>query len=126
MFKADSRQVEHEGEMDAHPRNMSRRFGTPRVDVMSLDDVCSTNIIPPVNFVKMDIEGAEISAFRGATRTRREMRPKLSIAVYHQYANACIVEQVIRDAQPNYDIAFVGLFMREEFGRPRPFMLHAC
>ena len=36
-----------------------------------------------VDFIKMDIEGAEPKALIGAERTIREHRPQLAISVYH-------------------------------------------
>jgi len=39
--------------------------------------------LPIVDFIKMDIEGAELPALRGSVRTIREHQPDLAIAVYH-------------------------------------------
>jgi hypothetical protein len=36
------------------------------------------------NLIKMDIEGAEPDALRGAQRTIREFRPGLALCVYHK------------------------------------------
>lgn len=52
------------------------------VDTMSIDDFvqgCATK----VNFIKLDIEGAELKALRGAENTLRRFRPKLSVCLYH-------------------------------------------
>lgn len=37
----------------------------------------------PVSFIKMDLEGWEMNALRGATEIIRKNRPKLAMAVYH-------------------------------------------
>ena len=46
-----------------------------------LDDVLSNE---RVTFIKMDIEGAEISALKGAASIIKKQKPKLAIACYHR------------------------------------------
>ena len=54
-----------------------------KVMSLSIDDLVSRSSIPKVDFIKMDIEGAEPYALRGALDTIRRFRPKLAIAIYH-------------------------------------------
>jgi FkbM family methyltransferase len=49
----------------------------------SLDDFVKKNRLSRVDFIKMDIEGAEVQALHGAEKTIRRFRPKLAISVYH-------------------------------------------
>lgn len=51
---------------------------------VSVDDVVKDQGIERVDFIKMDIEGAELPALQGAERTIRSFRPKLAISVYHK------------------------------------------
>jgi FkbM family methyltransferase len=53
--------------------------GDIEVEATAIDDL---NVSP--TFVKMDIEGAEGPALRGAAQTIREGRPKLAISAYHR------------------------------------------
>ena len=53
------------------------------VKTISLDDFVEREGIERVDFIKMDIEGAEEIALRGADRVIREFRPRWSIASYH-------------------------------------------
>lgn len=50
------------------------------VEVIQLDDYCEDK---KIDFVKMDIEGAELNALRGGIRTIRRDRPILAISLYH-------------------------------------------
>jgi FkbM family methyltransferase len=40
-----------------------------------------------VNYIKLDIEGAELNALRGAESTLRTFRPKLAVCLYHQMSD---------------------------------------
>jgi FkbM family methyltransferase len=61
------------------------------VETETLDHFVSANSIGRVDFLKMDIEGAELEALVGAVRTIRSDRPHLAISVYHSLEDfACI------------------------------------
>ena len=91
--------------------------------VTSLDNMVQAGSIPRVDFIKMDIEGAEVLAVRGAKETIRMYRPKLSIAVYHDYENANAIKGLILSYRGDYKVSFGGCYVWE---RPyRPFMLYA-
>lgn len=53
------------------------------VTTLSIDDLVRRRNLPKVDFIKMDIEGAEQPALRGAEATLRQHRPTLAFAVYH-------------------------------------------
>ena len=50
---------------------------------ISIDDFVMNNSITKIDFIKMDIEGAELLALKGAIETIKKFKPKLAIAVYH-------------------------------------------
>jgi FkbM family methyltransferase len=54
--------------------------GPTMVPVVALDDVLHGQ---PVNLIKLDIEGAEADALRGAQRLIKKYRPGLAICLYH-------------------------------------------
>jgi FkbM family methyltransferase len=93
------------------------------IKLYSLDDYVEEQSIARVNFIKMDIEGAEVGAIEGARKTLLRDRPVLSVAVYHEYENAVLIRDIIRSLDLNYRIVFGGCFM---FVKPhRPYMLYA-
>lgn len=53
------------------------------VPVVKLDDEMDLLGIPKVDFIKMDIEGAEIEALKGCKRLLKSNRVNLAIASYH-------------------------------------------
>lgn len=50
---------------------------------MSIDDFVKLKSLPKVDFIKMDIEGAELPSLRGAVNTLQAFKPKLAISIYH-------------------------------------------
>jgi FkbM family methyltransferase len=50
---------------------------------LTIDDLVQRQNLTKVDFIKMDIEGAELHALRGATQTIQHQKPKLAISVYH-------------------------------------------
>lgn len=61
----------------------SRDPNAKQIVTLTIDDFAHDNNLKKVDFIKMDIEGAELQALRGAAETIRHFRPKLAICVYH-------------------------------------------
>ncbi|MFP5213640.1 MAG: FkbM family methyltransferase [Acidobacteriota bacterium] len=55
-----------------------------KVRSISLDDYVDRNNLDRVDFIKMDIEGAEFDALLGAKKTLERFKPMLAICVYHR------------------------------------------
>jgi FkbM family methyltransferase len=61
--------------------------------------------LPRVDFIKMDIEGAEVNALKGAAGIITRWKPQLSIAVEHtsdRLANAEQVRRTVLEIRPDY------------------------
>lgn len=54
------------------------------VETATIDDTMEKLGLPRVDFIKMDVEGAELEALRGAESSIRQYRPKLAISLYHK------------------------------------------
>ena len=55
--------------------------GTAQIAVMALDDLLSRHSI---DFIKLDVEGAELEALKGAQRLIERCRPVLALSLYHR------------------------------------------
>jgi FkbM family methyltransferase len=74
---------------------------------ISIDDFVSKNGITKVDFIKMDIEGAELKALEGALKTIQQFKPKLAIAMYHNMEDFATIPNWILDLNLDYNI-FIG------------------
>ncbi|MGC9197169.1 MAG: FkbM family methyltransferase [Syntrophobacteraceae bacterium] len=72
-----------------------------QVQVTSLDEDIPCE---RVTLIKMDIEGAEIEALRGAVKTIQRCRPKLVISVYHKKYDMVEIPLLINRIVPEYKL----------------------
>jgi FkbM family methyltransferase len=57
------------------------------VETLAIDDLIARKNLSKLDFIKMDIEGSELAALRGAEQTLKRFTPKLAICVYHKLAD---------------------------------------
>lgn len=55
-----------------------------QIEAVCIDDFVANENIDKVDFIKLDIEGAEPNAIRGAEKTIRSHRPQLAVCIYHR------------------------------------------
>lgn len=80
----------------AHPLDTEK---TELVTLRTLDEILSTLRVTQVDFIKMDIQGAEIEALSGMRSTLSSAHPFLAIASYHCREGATTssrVEEILR------------------------------
>lgn len=84
--------------LEASASTMSAQ-GESTLPIMTLDDALKQ---VPVTFLKMDIEGAETAALRGAAHLIREQAPDLAISVYHAANHFWDIPCLIHEMNPDY------------------------
>jgi FkbM family methyltransferase len=78
--------------------------GTVLVQATSIDDFVAKESVPRVDFIKMDIEGAETAGLMGAAHTIRRFRPRLAISVYHSWSDLITLPILVKRLFPDYEL----------------------
>ncbi|MDR2124834.1 MAG: FkbM family methyltransferase [Desulfovibrio sp.] len=73
-----------------------------QVPALSLNDFINSHKIINVDFIKMDIEGCEADALRGADRIISMFHPKMAISVYHKLEDLYFLPQLIHSINRDY------------------------
>ena len=79
--------------------NRVKEAGVDAVNAVSLDE----DIKEKISMIKMDIEGGEISAIKGAKEHIKNDLPKLFISVYHSNDDIITIPKLIRSYTDKYD-----------------------
>jgi len=74
--------------------------GEQEIQVTSIDRVVARE--DRVTFIKMDIEGAELEALKGASETIKRNKPRLAISLYHKPEDTVEIPLYIKSLVPEY------------------------
>jgi FkbM family methyltransferase len=91
-FSADDSFVEH-------PHGA---MAEPEIPLTTIDGIVRELHLERVDFIKMNIEGAEQQALTGAGRTLAQFRPRLSVYAMHLPDDPTKIPAIARDAWPGY------------------------
>jgi FkbM family methyltransferase len=75
---------------------------TGQIKTISIDDFVHMRQLEKVDFIKMDIEGAETDALRGSIDTIIKYKPKLAIALYHSTSDFDVIPRFINELNLGY------------------------
>lgn len=75
---------------------------TGKTKTVAIDDYSNMSGLKKIDFIKMDIEGAEIKALYGAKETIKKFKPKLAIALYHSTTDFDIIPRFINELNLGY------------------------
>ena len=88
---ADSFVIQREGAVE-----------TKQLPLTTIDKLVAELKLDRVDYIKMDIEGAEQRALQGARETLAKDHPRLSLSAYHVPSDPEKMPQIIRQAWPGY------------------------
>lgn len=74
--------------------------GALQIEVVSIDNFVQEK----VTFIKMDLEGWELPALRGAQKHIIEYSPKLAVAVYHSACDFWKIFEYVKSLNPHYEV----------------------
>lgn len=94
----DSAVMDKRTESHASPKQVS-------IDVTTIDRIVDELQLPRVDFVKMDIEGAERQALKGAARTISRFRPRMAIATENLPDDYVEVPKAVRGITEAYRVS---------------------
>ena len=83
---------------------LERGIQKQKVRVTAIDQMVAELKLPRVDFISMDIEGAEKPALRGAVNTLRRFRPRMAIASEHLPDDVVAIPQTVRAMVPGYEV----------------------
>jgi len=78
--------------------------GEKKIEVISIDWFVQQEKIQKVDFIKMDIEGAELNGLRGAMQVIERDMPDLVISIYHSPSDLWEIPMWIKTNFPAYNI----------------------
>ena len=81
--------------------------GNITVNVDTIDNIVGDT---PIGLIKMDIEGAELNALKGAINTLKKCRPYLALSAYHKPEDLITLPQFIKSVYGN-----CGIYLRKDF-----------
>jgi FkbM family methyltransferase len=76
--------------------------GSHSVPLRSIDYLVNTKEIEKIDFIKLDVEGAEMESLRGARESILRFRPKLAVSLYHKPNDIFEIILYIKDKFPFY------------------------
>lgn len=83
------------------PDNAASAGEAISVPVVTLDGWCRENNVRP-DSIKMDLEGWEMAALRGARNVIAQHRPSLAICLYHNLSDMWTIPHLIKEICPQY------------------------
>jgi FkbM family methyltransferase len=78
--------------------------GAVKVPLTTIDRLATDLGLARVDFIKMDIEGAETNALRGAAAVMARDHPRMSISAYHLVGDPVDIPRIVRGAWPGVKV----------------------
>ncbi len=74
----------------------------PQVDLVTIDELVRELGLKRVDYIKMDIEGAERAALAGGSGTIRKFKPRLTVSLEHRYDDPQVIPRILLSLYSGY------------------------
>lgn len=79
--------------------------GQETADIITLDSYVREKKIQRVDFIKLDVEGAEMEVLNGAISTIVRFKPILALSAYHKWDDFWTLMNFVKSIRPDYEFA---------------------
>jgi len=80
-------------------------FGTESALITTIDSYVREKNLPSVDFIKLDVEGAELDVLKGAAVTICRFKPILAISAYHKWDDFWTLMNFVKSIRSDYEFA---------------------
>ena len=88
---------------DSHSAAIAQNSGKDQtIEVTTLDALVKNLGLSRVDFIKMDIEGGEQNALRGARQVLERWHPRMAISSYHKKGDPAAISNLMWNIHPGY------------------------
>jgi FkbM family methyltransferase len=84
----------------------------------TIDQIVAELKLPRVDFIKMDIKGAEVQALQGAVQTLASYQPRMSIASEHFETDPVLIPEMVVNANSEYRVVCGSCYVKDFAIRP--------
>lgn len=80
--------------------------GNVVAELIDIDTFVSENSLPRVDYIKLDVEGAELEVLKGAVNSISKWKPILAVSAYHRDEDLWTLFDYIKSIRPDYQFSF--------------------
>jgi len=84
-------------------------FKTAKLNLTTIDNIVKNKNINKVSLIKMDVEGYELKALKGAKETIKKHKPILIVSAYHKREDILKIPNYLKKLNPEYKFKFLNL-----------------
>ena len=84
-------------------RNLNGNLTAKFID---LDTSVTRKNLPRVDYIKLDIEGAELDMLHGAAKTITRCKPKMAVSAYHKPEDLWTLATYLKSLRADYEFEF--------------------